>query len=100
VREGSALSPRHDRLGVAVHDLEQLADQAALADAGDADERDELRRAFAPRSSQRVDQEPELARAPDQRGPGPLFDVETEPGARGDRLPNQDRLGLALRGNG
>src|SRR5262249_20279551 len=42
VRERPALAPV-DQVGIGLSDLEQLGDEPALADAGDADERHELR---------------------------------------------------------
>jgi hypothetical protein len=78
VRKRSPLPPR-DQLLFSLDDLEELRDQPALADAGDAHQRDELRRSLAPRSVERVRQEAELSRPADQRRARALFHVEPEP---------------------
>ena len=96
VREGAALPPGDDLL-VGVGDLEQLGDEAALADAGHADERDELRRLLRARPRQRVGEEVALALPPDERRPQLLLDVAAEARAGADRLPHLDRLGFPLR---
>ena len=96
VGERAALPPG-DELGVGLGDLEQLGDEAALADPGHADERDELRGLLSPRARERVGEQAALALAADERRPQPLLDVAAEARAGGDRLPDPDRLGLPLR---
>ena len=57
-----------DELGVGVDDSLQLVDEAALADAGHADEREELRRALVPCAFECVADDRELALAADELG--------------------------------
>src|ERR1051325_75804 len=59
--------PPPDQVRVAVDELEELRDESALADAGDADESDELRRVLAARAVERVAERAEFALAPDER---------------------------------
>ena len=66
----------------------QLVHEPALADARDADERDELRRSLAARAREHVDEEVELAIASDERRPPRTAQVDTEPGARLERFPD------------
>ena len=95
VRERAPLPPP-DQLLVAVDDLEHLRDEPALADARDADERDELRRELAPRALQRVHERSQLPLTADERRAQAIGDVVAEACARRDGLPDRDRLGLAL----
>jgi len=53
VGKGAALPPP-DELGIGVEHLEQFDHEPALADAGDADERDELCGLLAPAARERV----------------------------------------------
>src|SRR5579859_1094175 len=96
VGEGTTLTPGDDLL-VCVGDLEQLGDEAALADAGDADERDELRRLFRAGALEGVGEEAALALPADERRAQLLLDVAAEAGAGGDDLPDRDRLRLPFR---
>ena len=96
VGEAAALAPR-DELRVGVDDPGELVDEAALADARDADERHELRRALVARALERISEDAELALAADELGARLVRDVDAEAGARSDRLPDGDRLGLPLR---
>jgi hypothetical protein len=56
--------PPGDQLGILVDDPEQLVHEAALADAGDAHERHELRLPLRADACQRVGEQLEFARAP------------------------------------
>ncbi len=95
VRETVALSPR-DELLVVLYDPAQLVDEPTLADSGDADERQELRRSVVARPVEDVANDPELTVTTDQVRPSLVCEVDAEPGVRGNRLPHRDRLGLAL----
>src|SRR4029077_16526700 len=90
------MSPVYDLLGF-VGDLEQLGDEAALADPGDSDECDELCGLLPACALEAVCEQASLALAPDERGPQLLLDVAAEAGAGGHCLPDLDRLGLPLR---
>ena len=96
VRQRAPLAPQ-DQLGVDLDGREELADEPALADAGDADERDELRRPFAPNPLERVAERLELTSAADERRCIRLFDVHAESRPCLHRLPDVHRLRLALR---
>ena len=96
VGEAASLAPG-DELGVGVDDALELVDEAALADSGDADEREELRRALVPRALEGVADDAELALATDELGARLVRDVDAEARVRGDGRPDRDRLGLALR---
>ena len=72
--------------------------QSALADTGDADERDELRCRSAACPRERAYDEIELAAATDEPRATVLLYVDAEAGARVDRLPDGHGLRLALRG--
>ena len=74
---------------VGLDHLEQLVDEAGLADSGNADQRDELRLAFGDDASERADEELAFALAADERCAALLRDVHAEPGAGGDRLPDR-----------
>jgi hypothetical protein len=73
----------------------ELEHEPALADPGDADECDELRRALVERAGERVLEEGDLARSPDERRS--VNAVDADPGARLHRLPRLHRRRLALR---
>ena len=98
VGERAALAPE-DELRVAGLDrLEELEDEPALADPGDADERDELRRALATARGRALAQERRARCSRPTSGARRRWrDVDAEPRARLERLPDRDRLGLALR---
>src|SRR5204862_2614174 len=95
----ATLAPR-DQVGVGVDELEELPDEAALADPRHADERHELGRLLAPRPSQRLRERVELLPAPGELGWRVLEDVDAEARARGDDFPDGNRLRLALRRDG
>ena len=63
VGEAATLAPG-DELRVGVDDSMELVDEAALADAGDADQREELRRALVPRPLEGIPDDAELALRP------------------------------------
>src|SRR5205085_5332416 len=94
VCEGAAVPPP-DELRIRLDGLEELVDESALADAGLADKRHELRRAFAAHTREGVDEHVELAVAPDERRAGSL-DVHLEPRARLHRLPHGNRFRFPL----
>ena len=96
VREATALTPG-DQLGVRLDDLRELVDETALADPGDADERQELRRALVPGALEGVPDDTELALAADELRARLVRDVDPEARVGGRRLPHRDRLRLALR---
>ncbi len=91
VGEAASLAPG-DELRVGLDDAIQLVDETALADSGDADEREELRRALVPRSLERVPDDAELALAPDELGARLVRDVDAEARVGGGRRPDGDRL--------
>src|SRR5581483_8991624 len=91
-----AALPPGDQVRVGLRDLEQLRDEAALADAGHADERDQLGRLLRARPVERVGEEAALPFAPDERRPELLLDVAAEARPRRHRLPDLDRLRLPL----
>ena len=95
VRQRPPLPPCNQLL-VCVDDLEELGDQAALADARNADERHELGGQLGAAAFEGVREEPALSLTSDQRGSGRDVDVEAEARARCDNLPDGDREGLAL----
>ena len=66
VRQRAALPPG-DELGALRDELEELADEAALADAGDADEGDELNRALVLRPLERAREQPPFVIAAHER---------------------------------
>ena len=99
VGKRAALAPE-DELGVLLAAFDrghQLTDEAALPDAGDADERDELGRFLKSRARERALQQLELAFAADELGGALLSEVDAETGARLYDLPDGDRLLLSLR---
>ena len=96
VRETASLAPG-DELRVGIDDALELVDEAALADSRDADEREELRRALVARALEGVPDDAELALAADELRAGVVCDVDAEARTGGGRLPDRDRLRLALR---
>ena len=96
VGEAAPLAPG-DELRVSLDDAVQLVDEAALADPGDADEREELRRPCVAGALERVPDDAQLALAADELGARLVSDVDTEAGVCGCRLPDRDRVRLALR---
>ena len=96
VGKAASLAPG-DELRVGLDDAMQLVDETALADSGDADEGEELRRALVPRSLERVSDDAELALATDELGARLVRDVDPEARVGGGRRPHRDRLRLALR---
>ena len=95
VRQASALTPR-DELGIVLHELTELVDEATLADAGHADERHELRRSRAAHAVERVAEDGELVLAADELRARLVLDID--PGACPHLIgqPDRDRLGLPL----
>src|SRR5438067_11524245 len=88
VRQRPALPPE-DQLRIllaALQRSEQLRDESALADAGNADERDELERALLPCAGERPLERLELSVASDERRPCLRRDVDAEPRVRLQRL--------------
>ena len=70
VGETAALAPG-DELRVCLDDAVELVDETALADPGDADEREELRRPLVARSLEGVTDDAELALAADELASAP-----------------------------
>jgi hypothetical protein len=97
VRQRATLPPEDDVVRIRIHRLGELPDQSALADAWNADEREKLRRPLAPGAAERVRKEVELVAPTDERGAAALLHVDSEASPCGERLPDRDRLGLALR---
>ena len=94
VRQRAAVPPP-DQVAIRFDRLEQLVDQAALADPRLADERDELGGFLGSHARERVHQYVELPPAADEgraRGAG----VELDPRAGFERLADANRPGLAL----
>ena len=94
VGEAASLAPG-DELGVGVDDALELVDEAALADARDADEREELWRALVSRPLEGVSDDAELALATDELGARLVRDVDAEPGVGSDR-PSRPAIGVGL----
>ena len=67
---------------------------------GTPDERDELRSSLVAGAVEGISQDGELALAADELRPRLVRDVDAEARAAVDRLPDGDRLGLALRLDG
>jgi hypothetical protein len=67
VGKRAPLTPLDEVLGIVVHDLPELPDQPALADAGDADERQKLRRPLRPGAGKCIREQIDLRLAPDER---------------------------------
>ncbi len=76
--------------------LHQLVHETGLADAGYADERDELHGRLASSSCERFAQHGQLVIAPYERRASRLHDVDAEARSRLLRLPHRNCLGLAL----
>ena len=98
VGQGSALTPGDERL-VLVDSCEELEDEPALADAGDSDEGDELRRSLLPNAPERRDQQVDLPATADKRCRRTPREIDAEASPGGQGLPNRQRFGLALRGD-
>ena len=94
VRERAALPPG-DELGALRDELEQLGNEAALADAGHADEGHELDRALVLGPLERAREQLPFVIAAHERCLA-LGKVRAEPGPRLERFPHRDGLGLAL----
>ena len=71
---------------------EELANETRLADARDADERDELRRALLLHAPEDRPQKLELPLAPDERRLRALDEVDSEPGDGIDRFPDAESV--------
>jgi hypothetical protein len=95
VRERASLPPE-DEIGIGLDGVQELVDEAALADAGHPDEREELGRAILARPRERSPEEVELLRSADESRAGLPRDVDAEAGPCLDRFPDRQRLGLAL----
>jgi hypothetical protein len=80
--------------------LEELPDEAALADPRNADERHELRLALLPHSPERRGQRVQLTCAPDEPRTAVLPDVHAEARACLDRFPHRHGSRFALRLDG
>jgi len=89
VRQRAALPPVDDQVGVGVHRLGELPYEPALADARDADERDQLCPPLAQGAREPVREPVELLAAADELGAAPLEDVDAVAGARSERLPHR-----------
>src|SRR6267378_1530127 len=96
VRERPSLPPVRQH-AAALDRLEELADQAALADARHANERDQLRRTLLTRASERTDELLQFALAPDERRARFGSEVDAEPRPRLHDLPDWNRRFLPLR---
>ena len=77
VREAASLAPG-DELGIRVDDALELVDEAALPDARDADEREELRRSRVTSAVEGVLDDAELALAADELRARLVRDVDAE----------------------
>ena len=80
--------------------MEQLGEQPALADSGDADERHELRRSLADRPLESCGEQLDLAVAADERRSRTARHIDAETRARLERLPRGDRFRLPFRHDG
>src|SRR6185503_754451 len=96
VREAASLPPR-DQLGIGLDDPRKLVDEPALPDAGDADERQQLRRPTVARPVERVADGAEFTVAPDELRASLVRDVDAEARMGRGRPPDGDRLALPLR---
>ena len=96
IGEAAALAPR-DELRVGIGDARQLVHEAALADSGHPDEREQLRRSFVSRALEGIPNDAELALAADQPRARLVGDVHAEAGVCRLCLPHGDRLRLAFR---
>src|SRR5512133_1015003 len=97
--ERAALAPGHEPL-IALDRMEQLGEEPALADPGDADERHELWRSLAHRPLESGDEQLDLAVATDERRGRRAGDIDAETGACLERLPRRNRLRLSSRRHG
>jgi hypothetical protein len=102
--EGDALAvgeaapvPPGDELRPIVEGASELSDEAALPNAGLANDRDELNRALALGTEERLMEEVALELAPDERCLGRRLRLADATSCL-DRAPRCDRLGLPLRG--
>ncbi len=95
VRQRPALPPG-DELDVCIDDLEELEDEARLADARHADQRDQLGRPFLPCPRERTLGRVELALPPDQRCARLMLDVHAVSRTPLDGPKDRDRLALSL----
>ena len=84
VGEAASLAPG-DELRVGIDDALELVDEPALADSGDADQRQKLRRALVTRAFECVPNDAELALAPDELRAGLVRDVDAESRTGGGR---------------
>jgi hypothetical protein len=98
VRQRAPLPPP-DQLRHLLDPLEELRHEPRLADAGNADQRHELRLAVARRAVERVEDDAELTFAADERSHDAQLEIHPEPRLRLHRLPDVDRLRLALCGH-
>ena len=96
VGETASLAPR-DELGLGIDDPLELVHEAALTDPGNAYKGQEVRCALIAGARKRIADEPKLARAPDELRARLVGHVDAEPRMGGPRLPDRDRLRLALR---
>ena len=96
VRQRTSLPPVR-QLAAALDRLEQLADEPALADARDADQRYELRRALLSCPRERADEQVDLALASDELRPRLRREVDAEACACLHHLPDGNGLLLAFR---
>jgi hypothetical protein len=96
VGKAAALTPRK-RLAILTDDLGELEDEPALPDAGNTNERDELRRALLPHTCKRRDEEIELALPSDERRPRLVADTDAGRRVCLQRFPSRNRLRLAPR---
>ena len=95
VGEAAALPPVH-QLGAVVHPGTELREQASLADARLAGDRDELDLRLAEHALERVLQQAQLTVAADERGRWCGLGVDAEPAGSRNGLPGGDRITLPL----
>ena len=93
----AATLPPGDQLRCCSDDLQQLGHEAALADPGHADERDELRFTLLPRTSEGVAQNIDLSLSADEGRERRQLDIAAEARPGRDCLPDDHGLRLALR---
>jgi hypothetical protein len=96
VRETPAVPPKRHQPGLVVEVREQLSDDAALAHARLAEQRDELDGWLSARARERVLEELELVAPAHERGRKPPLELGSEPASGGLSDPDALRLGLAL----
>src|SRR5262249_54255635 len=92
----AALAPIREHAAV-LDRLEELAEESALADAGNADDRQQLRRALLAHASQSIDDLGDLALAADERRALLRREADAEASSCRDDLPHWNRRLLALR---